>query len=102
MVVNLMGAVKKEEVETFVRIVFDALELNDWKMEWTETTPGICLRKAKKILLPTRIIGRYPWEAREYALHEIAHIFALNDKLHGKLFYDEYIKLLQRFITEEI
>ena len=91
-----MGAITKKEVEAFATYVLGELYL-DWKMKWTIAQPGICLKKSQQILIPKNIIGQYPWDAKEYILHETAHIFT-DDNQHGEEFYKSYIALLRRFM----
>lgn len=91
-----MGAITREEVEAFAARVLKKLYL-DWKMKWTIAQPGICLKKSSEILLPENVIGQYPWMAKEYVLHETAHIFTNG---HGEEFYKSYIALLRRFMVE--
>ena len=95
-----MGAITREEVETFATHVLKELRL-DWRMGWTIAQPGICLKKSKEILIPRTMIGQYPWVAKEYVLHETAHIFT-DDKVHGEEFYKSYIVLLRRFMLKYI
>ncbi len=93
-----MGAITKEEVEAFGTHVLESL-CPHWVVKWTKCDGGICLKKSREILIPERMIGQYPWVAKEYALHEIAHIFT-NDNGHGEEFYKSYIALLRRFMLE--
>jgi len=97
---NNMGAITREEVEAFADYVLKEL-CPDWKMEWTKCDGGICLKKYKEILIPERMIGQYPWVAKEYVLHETTHIFT-NDNQHGEEFYKVYVLLLRRFMVEGI
>ncbi len=93
---NNMGAITKEEAESFGAHVLKSLCL-DWKMKWTRAQPGICLKKSREILIPESMIGEYPWVAKEYVLHETTHIFT-DDTRHGDEFYKLYIDLLRRFM----
>jgi len=95
-----MGAISQAEVEKFAAYVIRTLGLDGWRMEWTRAQPGICLKKSQEILIPKSMIGQYPWQAKEYVLHETAHIFT-NDKMHGCDFFREYIALLNKFMVEE-
>ncbi len=92
-----MGAITKEEVEAFAAHVLKELHLN-WKMEWTSCSSGICLKRSQEILIPKRMIGQYPWRAKEYILHETTHIFT-DDNGHGEEFYKWYIFLLRMFMV---
>lgn len=92
-----IGAVTKEEVEAFAANVLKKL-YPDWKMKWTTAQPGICLKRSKEILIPESMIGQYPWMAKEYVLHETAHI---STNGHGEEFYKSYIALLRRFMVDE-
>ncbi len=100
-----MGAVTKEEVEKFARAALNAEEYFDWKMEWTDNAPSICLRNKSedepggRILIKDKIIGRYPWEAYHEVLHEISHIGAFPG--HGMAFHDEYARLIRRHLGTE-
>lgn len=91
-----MGAITREEAETFAADVLEELEL-DWKMKWTKCDGGICLKDCQEILIPERMIGQYPWQTKEYVLHETAHIFT-DDNQHGEEFYKLYVVLLVRFM----
>lgn len=93
---NNMGAITKEETEAFATHVLEEL-CPDWKMKWTRAQPGICLKKSQEILIPKSMIGKYPWQAKEYVLHETTHIFT-DDNRHGEEFYKLYIALLRRFM----
>ena len=93
-----MGAITREEAETFAAHVLEELCLV-WKMKWTKCSGGICLKKSGEILIPERMIGQCPWVAKEYVLHEVAHIFT-DDNAHGEEFYKSYIALLRRFMLE--
>jgi hypothetical protein len=91
-----MGAITREEAVAFAAHVLEELCL-DWAMKWTKCDGGICLKKSREILIPERMIGQYPWVAKEYVLHETAHIFT-DDKQHGEEFYKVYVDLLRRFM----
>lgn len=91
-----MGAITKEEADVFAAHVLKEL-CPDWKMKWTIAEPGICLKKSQEILIPESMIGQYPWQAKEYILHETTHIFT-DDNQHGEGFYRLYIALLKRFM----
>lgn len=93
---NNMGAITREEAEAFATHALEELCLG-WKMKWTKCSGGICLKKSREIHIPERMIGQYPWVAKEYVLHEAAHIFT-DDKVHGEDFYKSYIALLGRFM----
>lgn len=93
-----MGAIKKSEVNSFAAKVLKALDLGAWTMQWTSAGPSFCARECKTILIHKSYIGRYPWEAKEVVLHEIAHIFSTDDR-HGEGFYRKYIWLLRRFMV---
>ena len=93
---NNMGAITREEAGVFAAHVLKELRL-DWKMKWTKAEPGICLKKSQEILIPESMIGQYPWQVKEYVLHETAHIFT-DDNRHGEEVYKVYIVLLRRFM----
>lgn len=95
-----MGAISKKGVEDFSKGVFTSLLLGEWSMRWTTCNGGLCLRKGKRILIPERMIGQYPWAAKEYVLHEVAHIFTA-DRFHGSDFYAHYVRLVRRFMVLE-
>lgn len=100
LVINNMGSMTREEMEVFAAQALK--EFPGWKMKWTVTKPGICLHKSKQILIPDTVIGQYPWMAKEYILHEVAHIKTWpRDMQHGEEFYREYILLLNIFMLEE-
>ena len=94
-----MGAITKEQIENFSEDVLRTLRQEQWHMEWTACSGGLCLKKSKEILIPERMIGEYPWGAKEYVLHEIAHIFT-EDNFHGSDFYAGYVRLLSQFMVK--
>jgi len=96
-----MGPAIKSEVETFAQEVFEREQLCGWQVAWTKCNAGLCQRKVKTILLPERIIGIYKWEAKEYVLHEVAHIRTEADNMHGTEFFAEFARLVQRFMAKE-
>lgn len=101
---NNMGNISRRELQTFASHVFEKLDLEGWRMEWTQRV-SICIRETKLILIQVpnirfRIYPGYPWQAKEAVLHEIAHIFT-PDKSHSEGFYIEYIKLLICFMVGE-
>lgn len=94
---NNMGSMNKQQIEEFASYVLSELKLSDYKMEWT--TAGDILI-GRTIYIDERHIDAYPWEAKQIVLHEIAHIHTWpEDMKHGELFFGEYIRLLNRFIT---
>lgn len=95
-----MGCFSKRQIENFARKVFKSPEFINWQMEWTEDSVGMCARGSKIIYIPKRMIGQYPWVAKEYVLHEVAHIYTEEDSSHGENFYKEYIRLLNQFMSE--
>lgn len=90
-----MGAITKEEAEAFASHVLEELH---WAMKWTKCNGGICLKKSREILIPERMIGQCPWVAKEYVLHEAAHIFT-DDNVHGEEFYKQYARLVSKYLT---
>ncbi len=90
-----MGAVTRKEVEAFAAHVLEEVA-PAWVMEWTECSGGICIEKTNVIHIPERMIGKYPWEAKEYVLHEATHI---STNGHGQEFYEVYAGLLRRFMV---
>ncbi len=95
---NNMGAATREETTGFAVHVLEEV-CPDWTMKWTKCDGGICLKRSLEILIPERMIGQYPWIAKEYVLHETAHIFT-DDNQHGVEFYREYVALLDRFMVD--
>jgi len=95
---NNMGAITQAEIEKFAALVIRELNLDGWRMEWTRASPSICEKNRQIIFIDKTWIGRYPWEAKEVVLHEVAHIFT-DDKFHGLGFYREYIELLEKFMA---
>lgn len=93
---NNMGCITKEDMEAFAARVLNELA-PDWLMKWTDCSGGICLKNSREIFIPERMIGEYPWMAKEYILHEAAHIFTDDDQ-HGGAFYKVYIGLLWQFM----
>lgn len=93
------GVMTRREITVFAGMVLSHFE--GWKMEWTKAAPSECLRERRIILIHTRLINRYAWEAKEEVLHEAAHINTEGDRLHGREFYAEYVRLLRTFMLEE-
>jgi len=96
-VANNMGCMSQAEIEKFAAQVIRELNLDGWQMEWTGGG-SMCEKSRHIIFIDKRWINKYPWQAKENVLHEIAHIFT-EDKLHGLGFYREYIDLLERFMA---
>ena len=96
--VELMDS--KVGIENFATRVLSKLGLTDWQMEWTKCSGGECIDDMKMFTIPVRMIGM-GFQAREYVLHEIAHIF-IEGVWHGRKFYEQYTKLLTRFMTDII
>ena len=90
-----MGAVTKSEVEEFALAVL--IDYPEWQFEWTPAAPSICIRERKRVLIHTGWVGRYPWEAKNEVLHEVAHI---NTTGHGAEFYQEFIRLLTKHMLD--
>ena len=89
---NNMGAVRKSQVETFWAVVRDTLGLHQ-DFQWSITEPSICL--GNRILIRETLIGKYPWEAYQEVLHEVAHI---QYKGHGRDFHAAFAKLVDQFL----
>lgn len=98
---NNMGCFSRRQIEGFANYIFKSPEFADWKLEWTKDSVGMCGREAKIIYIPKRIIGQYPWVAKEYVLHELARAYTPKDKMHGIIFYQEYIRLLCKFMLRK-
>ena len=75
----------KKEIEDFAGLVLHELKLTGWRMEWTKCSGGECIDDMKRFTIPERMIGM-GFEANEYILHEVAHIFT-DDNYHGRDFY---------------
>jgi len=82
--------------------ILKAEGFKDWRAEWSKASPSICLRKGKRILLRHNITDQYEWQMQEEVIHEIAHIRTEGDKMHGRMFYREYVMLLTRYIVDEV
>ena len=95
--VNNMGAISQSEIEKFTTHVLRNLSLDGWWMEWTRSGSW-CNRKGQIIYIDKTFIGKYPWQAKEGVLHEIAHIFSPRDRFHSRPFYEQYISLLTKFM----
>lgn len=94
-----MGAVTKEEMEKFAGSVLG--DFPKWSVKWT-TAGGICMFKTRIVYIDERYIGKYPWDAKEHILHEFAHINTWpKDQGHGRYFYNEYVRLLKKFMVGE-
>ena len=96
---NNMGATTKKGAEEFVNTVLK--EFPGYKVKWT-VCGGVCIVATKTICVDkTFTIGIVPWQAKEHILHEFAHINTIGkDKRHGEVFYAEYIRLLQLFMSK--
>ena len=93
-----IGPITKKEAEEFANLVLK--EFPGYKVKWT-ICGGICIIKSKTICVDKRFIERVIWQAKEHILHEFAHINTIHkDSLHGEIFYAEYIRLLQLFMSK--
>ena len=95
---NLNGPADRKDVEAFAAQVL--AEYDGWVQDWTASEGGHCERRRRFIFLPERLIHGGPeWEAREYVLHEVAHIESgeAGDG-HGSAFYEAYVGLLKRWM----
>lgn len=97
---NNMGSITQSQIEKFTAHVLRNLPLDGWRMEWTRNG-SLCERERRIIFIDKKFIGKYPWQAKEIVLHEVAHIFSPEDHFHGCEFYKEYISLLSKFIVDE-
>jgi len=91
-----MGAFVKEKYEKFAQYVLNE-EFPDWSYELTDCG-GICIRESKIVYIDKSYIGRWVLVGKEHILHECAHIKTVSDKEHGKEFYKEYVRLLEKFM----
>ena len=95
---NNMGSITQSEIEKFAAHVLRNLPLDGWRMEWTRSGSW-CNRKGRIIYIDKTFIGKYPWQAKDGVLHEVAHIFSPEDRFHGCSFYKQYILLLHKFMA---
>ena len=93
-----MGNMSKEVVIDFFAAVIDDLGVVI-SFEFTPTSPSIYLAKTPKILFCENDLNGYKWQVKERVLHEVAHHFEKGKRTHGRNFYEEYIKLLKRFMV---
>ena len=94
--VGVKGIATKKNIRAFAVRVLADLRL-DWEMRLITDSTGICIHKSREICVPVRMVGQYDWVAKEYVLHEVAHISTVS---HGKDFYEEYAALLVKYMTE--
>jgi hypothetical protein len=94
---NNMGCITAKEIENFATFVLGKLGI-DGNMKWTSSGNSWCDRQHKTIYIGESFIGKYPWQAKENVLHEIAHIYT-DDKFHSEKFYAHYTNLVARFLA---
>jgi len=90
-----------EGITKFALSVLDSENLDNWSVEWTRSSSGFFMRKSRRVAIPERIIRMYIWEAKEYVLHEVAHIQTEEDRKHGPVFYKEFARLVTKYMTGE-
>jgi len=96
---NNMGCMCKKSIEEFARMVLETLSLDEkgYQMKWTTASPSILIEKT--IFICEKLIDKYPWEAKQEVLHEVAHIYTHpTDNTHGELFHEVYADLIKRFL----
>ena len=95
---NNMGCITQEQCEAFAHKVLDA-EFPTNVFAWTDAGSILI---GQTVYLDRRWIGKYPWEAKERILHEIAHIRTWpEDDTHGELFHREYARLVLCYLGQE-
>ena len=88
-------------IDEFIDMIKVKENIQDWTFKLS-AIPSLCDVYEKRINIREGIIGRPLWEVKEEVLHEVAHIFTQQDSNnHSKIFYEEYIRLLNKYIIGE-
>ncbi len=93
---NNIGCMSKEQIEEFADMVLTECGYPH-KMKWT-TAGNILIGSI--IYIDERNINQYPYLAKYWVLHEIAHIDTWpQDDRHGELFHGRLAELINRFMA---
>lgn len=94
---NNVGCMSKVEIEEFSELTLRELGYSGWSMKWT-TAGNIMIEPF--IYIDERNINQYPYLAKYWVLHEIAHIDTHpQDNTHGELFHRRLAELINRFLA---
>ncbi len=92
---NNNGCMSKDEVESFATIVLKESG-HPFTMKWT-TAGSIMIEPF--IYIDENNIDQYPYLAKYWVLHEIAHIDTWpQDMTHGELFHSRLAELIEQFM----
>lgn len=92
---NNIGCMTKSEIEDFAKKVLEECNY-PYTMKWT--TAGDIMIKPF-IYMDESHINEYPYIAKGWVLHEIAHIDTHpQDDRHGELFHKRYAELVLHFL----
>lgn len=103
-VLGMGRGMTRQEVDSFAYGVLADLGFNDWVVDWSKASPGLCIHDTKRILLPIKYLVTQPlWYAFEYALHEIAHIrtYTGTGDGHTPEFFSEYATLVNKYLGQQ-
>ena len=89
-----MGNITREEVEKFwLQVANNVPFLANF--QWGT---GWCNRETRTCFIHEDVIGGYPYEAKQYVLHEVAHLDN-EDDVHGEIFHKRFAELIIQFLT---
>ena len=95
------GGMNRKDVDSFAYGILYDLGFEDWKIEWSKASPGLCIHETRTILMPLKFLMTQPlWYAFEYVLHEIAHINTYKGygDGHDNIFFSQYADLIKRYL----
>lgn len=96
-------AMDRQTVDSFAYGMLSDLGFEDWGVDWSKASPGLCIHELKKILLPIKFLDTQPlWFAFEYVIHEIAHIrtYSGTGSGHTANFFAEYARLVDKYLGQ--
>ena len=92
---NNIGCMSKAEIENFADMVLRECRY-EYTMKWT-TSGNIVIKPF--IYIDDRNIDQYPYLAKYWVLHEIAHIDTQpQDNRHGEIFHTRLAELIEQFM----
>ncbi len=97
---NNIGCMSKLQIETFAAMVLKVCGYIQHQMKWT-TAGNILIDKI--VYMDESNIGTYPYLAKYWILHEIAHIDTHpQDYRHGEIFHARLAELIKQFMTTKV
>lgn len=92
---NNIGCMSKDTIEAFATMVLGSCKYPH-KMEWT-TAGNILI--GNTVYIDEGNINQYPYLAKYWVLHEIAHIDTWpQDDRHGEIFHTRLAELIEQFM----